>query len=99
MCIFDHNGNFVQVKTMCYSPLLSVKEGEALGLLQAIRWIGNMGMDNVIFELDAKVVVNCFNISLPMIFLSLILLLKIVLVVLIVFVQTRWLSFLGGKLM
>jgi hypothetical protein len=31
MCICDHNGNFVKVKTMCYSPLLSVKEGEAQG--------------------------------------------------------------------
>lgn len=40
---------------------ISVKEGDAYGLLQAIKWVAKLGFNDVIFELDAKVVVDFFN--------------------------------------
>lgn len=38
--------------------LPSVKEGEAMGLLDAIIWVRNMGLPRMIFESDAKNVVD-----------------------------------------
>lgn len=49
------------VKTLCLLPLLSIKEGETYELLQDIKWITKMGSDDIIFELDAKVIVDSFN--------------------------------------
>ena len=49
------------VKTLCLLPLLSIKEGETYGLLQDIKWITKIGTDDIIFELEAKVVVDSFN--------------------------------------
>jgi len=37
------------------------RRAEFYGLLQAIKWISNLGLHNVIFELDAKVVVDNLN--------------------------------------
>lgn len=49
------------VKTLCLLPLLSINEGETYELLQDIKWITKMGSDDIIFELDAKVVIDSFN--------------------------------------
>lgn len=49
MCIRDARGNFIGVKTYCFSPIMEVREGEALSLVK-----------NVVC-LDAKLVVNYFN--------------------------------------
>jgi hypothetical protein len=38
---------------------LTVKEGEAFGLL--LKWVGELGLNNIIFNLDAKSVVDSFN--------------------------------------
>jgi len=43
------------------APLLDVPEGEALGLLYAIRWAKKHNFNNVIFELDSKRVVDSFH--------------------------------------
>jgi ribonuclease HI len=54
-------GHFVKARTLCIAAHLTVKEGEAFGLLQAIKWVGELGLNNVIFNLDAKSVVDSFN--------------------------------------
>jgi len=46
---------------MTYSSLLHVKEGETYGLLQTIKWNGELELYNVIFELDEKVALVNFN--------------------------------------
>jgi hypothetical protein len=61
MCIRDHKGKFVKAKTVSFPPPLQVKEEEAFGLPQTINWIGELSLTNVIFNLDAKVVVDGFN--------------------------------------
>jgi len=40
-CIRDHKRNFVKAKTIFFPPSLQVKEEEASGLPQAIKWIVN----------------------------------------------------------
>lgn len=47
---------FILARTSCYSPLLRVKEGEADALLAAVEWVIDLGLDNVIFEVDSKIV-------------------------------------------
>jgi len=51
MCIRDSAGNHVR----------SVDVGEALGLYYAIRWIDELQLTNVDFEVDSKKVANYFN--------------------------------------
>lgn len=46
---------------LCYSPKLYVKEGEVYRLQQAIRWVAEIHLDDIVFDLDAKVVVDSFN--------------------------------------
>lgn len=46
---------------MSYFPLLQVHEGEVLGLLQAIKWVHELGLENVIFEVDSKSVFYSFH--------------------------------------
>jgi len=61
ICLSDHHENFIKAKTTRHAPVLFVKEGELYGLLQAIKWTSKLGLNNVIFELDAKLVVDSFN--------------------------------------
>lgn len=61
MCLRDATGGFLKAKVMSYSPLLQVCEGEALGLLEAAKWVLELGLDNVIFEVDSKLVFDSFH--------------------------------------
>jgi len=53
ICFRDHKENFVKTKIISFPPSLQVKEEETFGLLQATKWIGELGLNNVIFNLDA----------------------------------------------
>jgi hypothetical protein len=44
-----------------YCAHLTVKKSEAFGLLQTIKWVDELGPNKVIFNLDAKSVVDSFN--------------------------------------
>jgi len=59
--IRDDHGHFVQAKTIQFTPLLQVPEGKAKGLLHAINWVIELGMVNVVFELDDETVIDAFN--------------------------------------
>jgi ribonuclease HI len=61
MCIRDSDGNHVRSKTMWITPVCSVDVGEALGLYHAIRWIHELQLINVDFEVDSKRVADYFN--------------------------------------
>lgn len=63
MCIRDNRGNFVKVRTMWSSPVCVSDVGEAQGLSQAIQWVHELQLPNVDFELEAKRVVDHFNIG------------------------------------
>lgn len=48
-------GQFMSAR---FSPMLRVDEGDATGLLMAIRWAIELNLDHVVFELDSKLVVD-----------------------------------------
>ncbi|XVE83128.1 hypothetical protein DITRI_Ditri16bG0062500 [Diplodiscus trichospermus] len=51
-------GEFICCRTSCRCCKLSAKEGEVLGLLEALAWVRGLGDQHVIFELDAKGMVD-----------------------------------------
>jgi ribonuclease HI len=61
MCIRDDQGRFVIAKTVWKSPIMNVDLGEAIGLLSAIKWVHELQLHNVGFELDSKNVVAKFH--------------------------------------
>jgi len=61
MCIRDSDGNHVKSKTMWLTPVCSVDIGKALGLYHAFRWIHELQLINVDFEVDSKRVADHFN--------------------------------------
>lgn len=60
-CTRDDEGQFVLAKTMWFALMCSVDEGEALGLYHAMRWISDLQLPNVDFEVDSKQVTDYFN--------------------------------------
>lgn len=58
LCLRDDFGAYIMAKSVRWPHLLSVREGEAEGLLVALYWMQELGYANIIFELDCKVVVD-----------------------------------------
>ncbi|GAU35225.1 hypothetical protein TSUD_205010 [Trifolium subterraneum] len=61
VCIRDDQGSFVLAKTEWFSPITNVDIGEALGLLHAMKWIQDLQLEHVDFELDSQIVVTKFH--------------------------------------
>lgn len=66
--VWDDKGNVLVYHSSVIPGCASIREGEALGLLDAIPWVWTLGFSKIIFELGAKVVVkavqsSCLNIS------------------------------------
>ncbi|GAU49614.1 hypothetical protein TSUD_407740 [Trifolium subterraneum] len=57
VCIRDDQGSFVLANTEWFSPITNVDIGEALGLLHGMKWIQDLQLEHVDFELDS----NCCN--------------------------------------
>jgi hypothetical protein len=60
MCIRDDSGAFIRAKTEWFSPKCTVHVGEALGFLSALRWVHDLNLGPIDFELDSKIVVDSF---------------------------------------
>lgn len=58
MCIRDETGSFVLVCSSWFPTYFHFDEGEATDLLHAIHWVNLLGLVNVIFEMDSKLVVD-----------------------------------------
>ncbi|KAL8538339.1 hypothetical protein ACS0TY_000358 [Phlomoides rotata] len=58
-----HNsyGTHIFSKSLNMLGLYSLDEGEAIGLFEALGWIKELDLRNVIIEMDAKLVVDAFN--------------------------------------
>jgi ribonuclease HI len=63
-CIRDSAGSFIAAGTDHYNHTLTVAEGEAKALLEAIREATSRGWSNIVFESDCKVVVDAVHTSL-----------------------------------
>jgi ribonuclease HI len=61
VCIRDDQGQFILAKTECYSHILEVNTNEVLGLLSAKKWVKDLQLNSMMFELDSKHVVDNFN--------------------------------------
>jgi len=58
MCIRDHHGRFVKADTTWYEGCPPPQEAEAVGLRDAILWLGRLELLNVQIELNCKLVVD-----------------------------------------
>jgi ribonuclease HI len=63
MCIRDDHGRYVAAKTEWLSPILDVEIGEAMGLLSALKWVDELQLRDIDFEMDCKRVVDCLHSS------------------------------------
>ncbi|KEH19432.1 hypothetical protein MTR_8g059135 [Medicago truncatula] len=61
ICIHDEEGQSVRAKTLWFSPMCLVDIEEALGLYHAMRWVNELRLSNVDFEVDSKRVADYFN--------------------------------------
>jgi hypothetical protein len=61
ICIRDEFGVYVLAKYDKFSPICDVRIGEDLGLLLALKWVYELNLGPVDFELDSKLVVDSFN--------------------------------------
>jgi hypothetical protein len=59
MCIRDDHGRYVAAKTEWLSPILDVEIGEAMRLLSALKWVDELQLRDMDFEMDCKRVVDC----------------------------------------
>ena len=64
MILRDEAGQFVACATTVLHRLHEVREGEAIGLKEALSWVKGLGYQKVMFELDAKSVVDAVNFDL-----------------------------------
>ncbi|KAL8544614.1 hypothetical protein ACS0TY_005005 [Phlomoides rotata] len=61
MIVRDDERGFVVCRSLLVDGLFDVDEGEAMALYEALLWLLNLGLDNVIVQVDSKTVVNAFN--------------------------------------
>ncbi|KAJ1421430.1 Ribonuclease H-like superfamily [Sesbania bispinosa] len=61
LCIRDEKGKFIRAKTLLHQGIPSAPEAEATGLLDAISWLRQLGLEAVDVEMDCKVVVDAVH--------------------------------------
>ncbi|KAG4911509.1 hypothetical protein JHK82_052113 [Glycine max] len=61
LCIRGENGNYIKSKSHIFQGIPSTSEAESVVLHCAIKWIQQLGHNNVIFESDCKTIVESFN--------------------------------------
>lgn len=65
MCLHDDRDIFIGAKTYWYSSLIDVILGETMSLYVAINYVSDMGLNDIIFEMNDKCVVDAFNSNKP----------------------------------
>jgi hypothetical protein len=60
-CVRDSNGRFITGQTRWKRLKVSLLEGEAMALLEAIMFVSSKGWHNVIFESDSYTLVNSLS--------------------------------------
>jgi len=58
MCIRNSQGHFIRALTKWLNGSHPLVEAEAIGLREAIIWLGELGLSRVLIELDCKLVVD-----------------------------------------
>ncbi|KAL8474504.1 hypothetical protein ACS0TY_031094 [Phlomoides rotata] len=63
MTLRDDQGGFVAAKTVVYHCRLDFDIGEAMGFMEALSWVKNLGLQNFVVEGDVKTVVKAINLK------------------------------------
>ncbi|CAJ2664712.1 unnamed protein product [Trifolium pratense] len=63
ICIRNEHGAFISTKTEWFTPKSEVHVGKALGLMSPLKWVHELNLGPVDFELDSKRVVDSFHSS------------------------------------
>ncbi|KAJ1436407.1 Ribonuclease H-like superfamily [Sesbania bispinosa] len=61
LCLRDDKGQYIKSKVLYHHGSPPPREAEALGLLDALSWLGELGMLEVDIELDCKEVVDALH--------------------------------------
>ncbi|GAU49592.1 hypothetical protein TSUD_407630 [Trifolium subterraneum] len=61
ICIRDDQGRFVIARTEWLTPIMEVEVGEAMGLLHALKWVEELQISDMDFEVDCKRVVDSLH--------------------------------------
>jgi hypothetical protein len=61
MCICNDYGECIWAKYDQFDPICDVRSGEALGLLSTFKWVHELNLGPVDFELDSEIVVDNFH--------------------------------------
>ncbi|KAJ1408181.1 Ribonuclease H-like superfamily [Sesbania bispinosa] len=61
LCVRDEKGNFIKAKIFYHSGTPPARKAEALGVLDALRWLRELGLQAVDLELDCKEVVEAIQ--------------------------------------
>ncbi|KAL8479048.1 hypothetical protein ACS0TY_030809 [Phlomoides rotata] len=61
MIFWDNNGSHIYSRTLAMPGVYAPEKGETICLFEALSWIKELDVRNVLVEMDAKVVVNAFN--------------------------------------
>ena len=58
MCIWNSRGHFIKAATCWHEGSSLPQEVEAIGLRDAISWLGRLDLSKVFIELDCKLVID-----------------------------------------
>ncbi|KAL8521752.1 hypothetical protein ACS0TY_012047 [Phlomoides rotata] len=61
MILRDEEGEFVAARTIVLVGCVTVDVGEAMGFYEALLWLKDLGIENVIVEGDVKLIVDAIN--------------------------------------
>ncbi|KAL8536667.1 hypothetical protein ACS0TY_012019 [Phlomoides rotata] len=61
LSLWDCHGSHVYSHMLVLSGLYASDEGEAICLFEALSWVLELDLRNVVIEMDAKLVVDAFN--------------------------------------
>ncbi|KAL8485142.1 hypothetical protein ACS0TY_027436 [Phlomoides rotata] len=61
LTLWDSNGTHVYRRSLVLPGLYASEKGEAIGLFEALTWVKELDLRNVLIEMDAKLVVDAFN--------------------------------------
>ncbi|XVF75626.1 hypothetical protein PTKIN_Ptkin13bG0201900 [Pterospermum kingtungense] len=71
MILRDDGGSLIACRTKWINGLCRSKEGEAMGIVEALSWIRSINLQNVITEIDTRLLLMPWELQL-LIFLSLV---------------------------
>ncbi|KAL8519132.1 hypothetical protein ACS0TY_010174 [Phlomoides rotata] len=61
MILRDDTGCILLTRTLCFPGKFRAEEVEAIGLFEVLSWIESIGVENVVVEMNVKLVADAVN--------------------------------------